>query len=115
MVFAVRLERGGPWGFRRDLREQDGWEERARFMDQLVGEGLIVLGGPLAGAAEFAASHGASSEEEDLPSGWLAWREPCRWRAPQRWAEPGLSSEQRGQANAATGPLCDAIEQLGDL
>jgi uncharacterized protein YciI len=31
------------------LREQDGWDEHARFMDSLVDEGFIVLGGPLAG------------------------------------------------------------------
>jgi uncharacterized protein YciI len=31
------------------MREQDGWEEHAAFMDGLVDEGLIVLGGPLEG------------------------------------------------------------------
>jgi hypothetical protein len=36
MFFAVRLERGGPWDWSRDLREQDGWEEHARFIDALV-------------------------------------------------------------------------------
>ena len=49
MYFAVRLERGGPWDWARDLREQDGWVEHARFMDGLVDEGFIILGGPLAG------------------------------------------------------------------
>ena len=47
MHFAVRLERGGPWDWTRDLREQDGFEEHGRFMDDLVEEGWIVLGGPL--------------------------------------------------------------------
>jgi uncharacterized protein YciI len=47
MFFAVRLERGGPWDWSRDLREQEGWEEHARYMDLLVDEGFIVLGGPL--------------------------------------------------------------------
>jgi hypothetical protein len=50
MFFAVRLERGGPWDWSRDLREQEGWDEHARFMDGLVDEGFIVLGGPLGGA-----------------------------------------------------------------
>jgi uncharacterized protein YciI len=31
------------------MREQDGWDEHARFMDALVEEGFIVLGGPLEG------------------------------------------------------------------
>lgn len=47
MLFAVRLERGGPWDWSRDLREQEGFDEHARYMDALVDEGYIVLGGPL--------------------------------------------------------------------
>lgn len=47
MLFAVRLERGGPWDWSRDLREQDGFDEHARYMDSLVDEGFVVLGGPL--------------------------------------------------------------------
>ena len=47
MLFAVRLERGGPWDWSRDLREQEAWDEHARYMDSLVDEGFIVLGGPL--------------------------------------------------------------------
>ena len=47
MFFTVRLERGGPWDSSRALREQDGWEERARFVDSLVDEDIVVLGGPL--------------------------------------------------------------------
>ena len=46
-LFVVRLERGGPWDFARDMREQAGWEEHARFMDGLVEDGFILLGGPL--------------------------------------------------------------------
>lgn len=45
--FAVRLERGGPWDWSRDLREQDGFAEHAAYMDALVDQGFIVLGGPL--------------------------------------------------------------------
>ena len=47
--FAVRLRRGGPWDWSRDLREQAGWPEHARFMDELVADGFILLGGPLEG------------------------------------------------------------------
>jgi hypothetical protein len=45
--FAVRLEHAGPWNFAKGLREQEGWDEHAAFMDDLVGQGFIVLGGPL--------------------------------------------------------------------
>jgi hypothetical protein len=47
VFYAVRLERGGPWDWLLDLREQDGWDEHARFMDSLVHDGFVVLGGPL--------------------------------------------------------------------
>jgi uncharacterized protein YciI len=52
-MFAVRLERGGPWDWSRDLREQEGWNEHASFMEALVADGFIVLGGPLAGDSEI--------------------------------------------------------------
>ena len=29
------------------MREQEGWDEHAAFMDALVEDGFIVLGGPL--------------------------------------------------------------------
>ena len=39
------------WGSNRDpargRREQDGWDEHAAFMDGLVDDGFVVLGGPL--------------------------------------------------------------------
>jgi uncharacterized protein len=34
------------------MREQEGWDEHARFMDGLVESGFIVLGGPLEGDRE---------------------------------------------------------------
>jgi hypothetical protein len=42
VFFAVRLECGGRWNWSRDLREQDGWDEHARFMDRLVDDGFII-------------------------------------------------------------------------
>ena len=46
-LFVLRLERGGPWDWSIDMREQDGWDEHAAFMDDLVEKGSIILGGPL--------------------------------------------------------------------
>ena len=63
MFFAVRLERGGPWDWSRDLREQDGWDHHARFMDSLVEDGFIVLGGPLDGEREILHAISAPSEQ----------------------------------------------------
>ena len=63
MFFAVRLERGGPWDWSRDLREQDGWDEHAQFMDALVDSGFVVFGGPLAGDREILHAVSAASEE----------------------------------------------------
>ena len=63
MFFAVRLERGGPWDWSRDLRAQDGFDEHARFMDDLVDDGFIVLGGPLGGGREILHAVSAPSEQ----------------------------------------------------
>lgn len=49
MVFHVVLTRSGPeWDPARPLEEQSGWDAHASFMDDLVDQGFIVLGGPLA-------------------------------------------------------------------
>jgi uncharacterized protein len=62
-MFAVRLERGGPWDWSRDLREQDGWDVHAAFMDSLVEDGFIVLGGPLGDGGEVLHAVAAPSEQ----------------------------------------------------
>ena len=63
-LYTVRVERGGPWDWSRDLREQDGWDEHAHFMNGLVDDGLIVLGGPLEGDREVLHVVNAASEAE---------------------------------------------------
>jgi uncharacterized protein YciI len=48
-VFFVLERRSGPrYDHARPLEEQEGWEEHAAFMDDLVDTGFVVLGGPLA-------------------------------------------------------------------
>ena len=44
---AVTRTRGAAWDDARDLEEQDGFAEHAAFMNALVAEGFVVLGGPL--------------------------------------------------------------------
>jgi uncharacterized protein YciI len=62
-LYVVRMERGGPWDWSRDMREQDGWAEHATFMNGLVDDGLILLGGPLEGDREALHVVEAPSEE----------------------------------------------------
>jgi uncharacterized protein YciI len=49
--YAVTLEHGPAWDDARPLREQDSWDEHAAFMDGLVDDGFVVLGGPVDGGA----------------------------------------------------------------
>ena len=62
-LYAVRQVRGGPWDWTRDLRAQDGFADHARFVDDLVGAGFIVLGGPLQGEREVLIIVSAPSED----------------------------------------------------
>lgn len=45
--FALTLVRGPRWDQSLGIREQVGWSEHAAFMDSLVADGLILVGGPL--------------------------------------------------------------------
>jgi uncharacterized protein YciI len=45
--FVVPRERGSDWDAARAMRDQDGWDDHAAFMDALAEEGFVVLGGPL--------------------------------------------------------------------
>jgi hypothetical protein len=45
--FLCTLVHGPSWDDARGIREQDGWEDHAAFMDRLVEEGLIIVGGPV--------------------------------------------------------------------
>jgi hypothetical protein len=47
-MFLVTIHRSGPeWDASKPLEEQSGWDAHAAFMDALVDDGFIVLGGPL--------------------------------------------------------------------
>jgi uncharacterized protein YciI len=45
------------------MRDQDGWDEHAAFMDGLVDDGFILLGGPLQGDRDTLHVVDATSEE----------------------------------------------------
>lgn len=63
-MFHVVLRRSGPrWDSSRRLEEQSGWPAHASFMDGLVDDGFVVLGGPL--SDEHRVVHVVEAESED--------------------------------------------------
>ena len=73
-MFHVVLTHSGPeWQLSRPLEEQSGWDEHAVFMDALVDEGFLVLGGPL--ADEYRVVHAVEAESADAVRATLA-RDP---------------------------------------
>ena len=45
--FALTLVHGPGWDTSRPIRQQQAWAQHAAFMDGLVDDGFIILGGPL--------------------------------------------------------------------
>jgi uncharacterized protein YciI len=45
--YLVERAKGPAWDHTRLRREQAGWDAHAAFMDALVEEGFVVLGGPI--------------------------------------------------------------------
>ncbi len=74
-LFAVTEIRGGPWNWSRPLDGQTGWQAHAAFMDRLVEEGFVALGGPLEDEREVLLIVRAEDEAEVLnrlaPDPWI--------------------------------------------
>lgn len=51
-LFAVTNSRGAGWDDSCPMEEQDDWRSHAAFMDALVAEGFVLLGGPLEGTRD---------------------------------------------------------------
>jgi uncharacterized protein YciI len=63
-TFLLLLRRDGPeWNRERPMEEQSDWDAHATFMDNLVDDGFIVLGGPLSDEVRVAHVVEADSEE----------------------------------------------------
>jgi uncharacterized protein len=62
--FALTLVHGPGWAGQRPIRAQRLWEEHAAFMDGLVKDGFIVLGGPLGNGERTLHVVQATDEEE---------------------------------------------------
>ena len=63
-TFFLVLRRTGPdWDPSLPLEEQSGWAAHAAFMDGLVDDGFVILGGPLADEQRVVLAIEAASED----------------------------------------------------
>jgi uncharacterized protein YciI len=51
-LFVLALRCGPSWDEARERRAQPGWVEHAAFMDRLVDDGFVILGGPVGDGGE---------------------------------------------------------------
>jgi len=62
--FAVIEKRGPSWNDQVPMSGQDKWEEHAAFMNTLVEDGSLVLGGPLVAGPRVLLIFNLASKEE---------------------------------------------------
>jgi len=74
-VFALTLVHGASWDGDRPRREQAQWDEHAQFMDALVADGFVVLGGPIGDGSDVLLIVDAADDAEVrtrlAPDPWL--------------------------------------------
>ena len=63
-LFAVVNERGPHWDRAKSLEEHADWRAHADFMNGLVAEGFVLLGGPLIGTDDVLLIVRGDSEDE---------------------------------------------------
>jgi uncharacterized protein YciI len=64
-MFYVVTRRSGPdWQVSLPLEQQSGWAEHAAFMEGLVDDGFVVLGGPLSDEQRVVLAIEAESEDD---------------------------------------------------
>jgi hypothetical protein len=63
-VFAVTMVNGPAWDDGRPRREQPGWSRHAAFMDSLVEDGFVLLGGPIGDGEQVLLAVEATDEAE---------------------------------------------------
>ncbi|MDQ6815931.1 MAG: hypothetical protein M3018_00795 [Actinomycetota bacterium] len=73
MFFVVERRSGPRWDPSVPLEQQEGWVEHAAFMTDLLAQGFVVLGGPL--ADEYRVVLAIESDSEDTIRATLA-RDP---------------------------------------
>jgi uncharacterized protein YciI len=77
--YVVLRRQSPPWDPALNMREQDGWDAHAEFMEALVADGFVVLGGPLDGGPRVLLICAAEGEQ--------AIRDRL---AADPWAESGM-------------------------
>jgi uncharacterized protein YciI len=87
-LFAVINTRGPHWNDSKPMEEQGDWRAHADFMNGLLAEGLVLLGGPLTGTRDVLLIVRAEDEaeiearlEKDIwvAKGLLRWRQINPW------------------------------------
>ena len=63
-VFAVTMVNGPAWDPAVQRREQAGWDEHATFMDRLLADGRVILGGPIGDGADVLVVFDAADEDD---------------------------------------------------
>jgi uncharacterized protein YciI len=63
-VFAVTMAHGPAWDRAVGRRQQDGWDEHAAFMDGLLADGMVILGGPVGDGTDVLLAVEATDEDE---------------------------------------------------
>ena len=88
-LFAVVRSRGPAWSESRPLEGQAEWSAHAAFMNQLLADGFVILGGPLEGTADVLLvirATGASEIADRLAAdpwtrnGLLVVKQICLWQ-----------------------------------
>lgn len=65
-TYAVITVDGPAWDSTRAVREQEGWDGHAAFMDGLVDDGFVIIGGPLGDHSRRMLAVSAEDEDEVL-------------------------------------------------
>ena len=84
-VFALTMSHGRGWDSR-GIREQQAWDEHASFMDGLVDDGFVILGGPLDDGQHALLMSRPGTSRRSRPDGGIPGRRwgcsgSARWNA----------------------------------
>ena len=63
-VFAVTMVNGPAWDPAVQRRQQAGWDAHARYMDGLVADGRVILGGPIGDGSDVLVVHEAADQDD---------------------------------------------------
>jgi len=100
VLFAVIREAGEAWDYSCSLREQEGWDAHATYMDGLTEDGIVVLGGPLGADRPHRALQVMDLADEEAVHACLAddpWKpDMLRTASIDRWEILLAGSEARG-------------------